>query len=46
MDFQAIIAGTVGKDKHLRHLRGPRQIGRDEASRVFSTDDLSGKVRG
>ncbi len=25
MDYQEIIAGTVGKREHLRHLRGPRE---------------------
>ena len=30
MDFQEIIAGTVGREKHLWHLRGPGEIGPDE----------------
>ncbi len=30
MDFQEIIAGTVGKEQYIRHRRGPREAGRDE----------------
>ena len=30
MDFQEIIAGTVGKAEHVRHLRGPSESRADE----------------
>ena len=36
MDFQQIIAGTVGKDKHLRDLRGPREGLPDEFRALFN----------
>ena len=35
MDFQEIIAGTVGKAEHLRHLRGPREGRADELRALF-----------
>jgi L-fucose isomerase-like protein len=45
MDFQAIIAGTVGKDNTFGTCVGKVKSGAMSFAR-FSTDDLSGKIRG
>ena len=45
MDYQAIIAGTVGKDNTFGTCVGTVKAGAMCFAR-FSTDDLSGKVRG
>jgi L-fucose isomerase-like protein len=45
MDFQAIIAGTVGKDNTFGTCVGRVKSGPMSFAR-FSTDDLSGKIRG
>jgi L-fucose isomerase-like protein len=45
MDFQAIIAGTVGKDNTFGTCVGRVKSGAMSFAR-FSTDDLSGKIRG
>jgi L-fucose isomerase-like protein len=45
MDFQAIIAGTVGKENTFGTCVGQVKSGAMSYAR-FSTDDLTGKVRG
>jgi L-fucose isomerase-like protein len=45
MDFQAIIAGTVGKENTFGTCVGNVKSGAMSYAR-FSTDDLSGKIRG
>jgi L-fucose isomerase-like protein len=45
MDFQAIIAGTVGKENTFGTCVGRVKAGPMSFAR-FSTDDLSGKIRG
>ena len=45
MDFQAIIAGTVGKENTFGTCVGKVKSGAMSYAR-FSTDDLSGKIRG
>src|ERR1700682_199803 len=45
MDFQAIIAGTVGKDNTFGTCVGKVKSGAMSYAR-FSTDDLTGKIRG
>ena len=45
MDFQAIIAGTVGKENTFGTCVGRVKSGAMSFAR-FSTDDLSGKIRG
>jgi L-fucose isomerase-like protein len=45
MDFQAIIAGTVGKENTFGTLDGRVKSGAMSFAR-FSTDDLAGKIRG
>jgi L-fucose isomerase-like protein len=45
MDFQAIIAGTVGKDNTFGTCVGKVKAGAMSYAR-FSTDDLSGRIRG
>jgi L-fucose isomerase-like protein len=45
MDFQAIIAGTVGKENTFGTCVGKVKAGAMSFAR-FSTDDLSGKIRG
>jgi L-fucose isomerase-like protein len=45
MDFQAIIAGTVGKENTFGTCVGKVKAGAMSYAR-FSTDDLSGKIRG
>jgi L-fucose isomerase-like protein len=45
MDFQAIIAGTVGKDNTFGTCVGRVKSGAMSYAR-FSTDDLNGKIRG
>src|SRR5215475_5158447 len=45
MDFQAIIAGTVGKDNTFGTCVGRVKSGPLSFAR-FSTDDLTGKIRG
>jgi L-fucose isomerase-like protein len=45
MDFQAIIAGTVGKDNTFGTCVGQVKPGAMSFAR-FSTDDTSGKIRG
>jgi L-fucose isomerase-like protein len=45
MDFQAIIAGTVGKDNTFGTCVGKVKSGAMSFAR-FSPDDLSGKIRG
>src|SRR5438270_4042099 len=45
MDFQAIIAGTVGKENTFGTCVGRVKSGAMSYAR-FSTDDLSGKIRG
>src|ERR1700742_1101635 len=45
MDFQAIIAGTVGKDNTFGTCVGRVKSGPMSYAR-FSTDDLTGKIRG
>ena len=45
MDFQAIIAGTVGKDNTFGTCVGRVKAGAMSYLR-FSTDDLTGKMRG
>jgi L-fucose isomerase-like protein len=45
MDFQAIIAGTVGKKNTFGTLDGRVKSGAMSFAR-FSTDDLAGKIRG
>jgi L-fucose isomerase-like protein len=45
MDFQAIIAGTVGKDNTFGTCVGRVKSGAMSFAR-FSTDDLTGKIRG
>jgi L-fucose isomerase-like protein len=45
MDFQAIIAGTVGKDNTFGTCVGKVKSGAMSFAR-FSTDDLTGKIRG
>jgi L-fucose isomerase-like protein len=45
MDFQAIIAGTVGKENTFGTCVGRVKPGPMSYAR-FSTDDLTGKIRG
>jgi L-fucose isomerase-like protein len=45
MDFQAIIAGTVGKENTFGTCVGKVKAGAMSYAR-FSTDDLTGKIRG
>src|SRR5216684_3792842 len=45
MDFQAIIAGTVGKENTFGTCEGRVKAGAMSYAR-FSTDDLGGKIRG
>ena len=45
MDFQEIIAGTVGKDNTFGTCRGSREAGAMSFAR-FSTDDTAGVMRG
>jgi L-fucose isomerase-like protein len=45
MDFQAIIAGTVGKENTFGTCEGRVKSGAMSFVR-FSTDDLAGKIRG
>ena len=45
MDFQAIIAGTVGKENTFGTCEGRVKSGAMSFAR-FSTDDLAGKIRG
>jgi L-fucose isomerase-like protein len=45
MDFQAIIAGTVGKDNTFGTCVGKVKAGTMSYAR-FSTDDLNGRIRG
>ncbi len=45
MDYQEIIAGTVGKDNTFGTIVGPVRAGAMSYAR-FSTDDLTGRIRG
>jgi len=45
MDFQEIIAGTVGKENTFGTCVGRVKAGAMSFAR-FSTDDLGGKIRG